>query len=87
MVAVLVGDHVRRGELALGAEAAGQLVVERQVDVDLAVGGAVERPDTGVGLAAAGVDRAGEVVVSAGWYCLPNPAAARSVQYAWTELM
>ena len=43
----------------LGAEPVGQLVVEGQVDVDLVVGRAVERPDAGVGRAAAGVDAPG----------------------------
>ena len=39
----------------LAAELAGQLVVERQVDVDVVVLGAVERADAAVGRAAAGV--------------------------------
>ena len=59
VVAVLVGQHVRLGELALGAELVGELLVEGQVDVDLVVGRAVERADAGVGLAAAGVDAPG----------------------------
>ena len=48
VVPVLVGDHVRLGERAAArAEAGAQVVVERQVDVDLLVGRAVERADGG----------------------------------------
>ena len=56
VVAVFVGQHVRLRELAGRSEPVGEHVVEAEVDVDLVVGGAVERADAGVGLAAAGVD-------------------------------
>ena len=42
MVADLVGDHVGLGEIAGGAEAPFELVVEAQVDIELVVSGAVE---------------------------------------------
>ena len=61
MVSDLVRDHVGLREVAGGTEAALQLVVEREVDVDLVVGGAVERPDRGLcEEAAARVDAARE---------------------------
>ena len=62
VVAVLVGEHVGLHELTRRpAELALQHVLEeRRVEVDALVGRAVERPDLGGGLAAAGVDRARE---------------------------
>ena len=46
VMAVLVREHVGLGErAALGAELRLQLVEEAEVDVDVAVGRAVERPD------------------------------------------
>ena len=53
MMADLVGDHVGLGELARGLEPLRELLVEGQVDVELLVGGAVERSDRGAGRAAA----------------------------------
>ena len=54
---VLVREDVRLGErAALGAELRLQLVEEAEVDVDVAVGRAVERPDGGRRDAAAGRD-------------------------------
>ncbi|MEZ4398722.1 MAG: hypothetical protein R3B06_01790 [Kofleriaceae bacterium] len=60
VVAVLVGQHVGLGEVARGAEPVAQVAVEAHVDVGVGVGRAIERPDVGRGLAAPGVDRAGE---------------------------
>ena len=62
VVAVLVGEHVGLRELpARGAELALEHVLEeRRVEVDVLVDRAVERPDVGGGVAAAGVDAAGE---------------------------
>ena len=58
MVAVLVGEDVRLGErAALGAELRLQLVEEPEVDVDVLVVRAVERPDRGRRATAAGLDR------------------------------
>ena len=48
VVADLVGDHVGLGEVAGRAEAVAQLLVEAEVDVDLLVGRAVERPHRGL---------------------------------------
>ena len=79
MVAVLVGDHVALGERpALGAELVVQLVEEAEVEIDVLVGRAVERPDLGRRGAAAGlrslpVNR----IVSAGRYALAD-AGTRS---------
>ena len=50
VVAELVGDHVRLGEVAGGVEPGGQLAVEVEVDVHLAVGRAVEGPTAEVAL-------------------------------------
>src|SRR5262249_48841652 len=47
VVADLVRDHVGLGEVAGRAEAAGHLVEEREVEVDLAGRRAIERPDRG----------------------------------------
>jgi hypothetical protein len=44
VVADLVGDDVGLGEVSRRAQALAQRVVEAQVDVDLAVGRAVEGP-------------------------------------------
>src|SRR6185436_3658058 len=52
VVANLVCDHVRLCEIARRAKPAAQHVVERQVDVDLAVDRAVERDDRGRGATA-----------------------------------
>src|SRR5690606_2502265 len=52
MVADLVRDHVGLGEVAAGAEALAQHLVEAQVDVHRFVGGAVERPRCGAAHAA-----------------------------------
>ena len=60
MVAYLVGQHVRLREVARGAEAAAQIVHEREVHVDVLVGRAVERADGGTGHAARGGDRVRE---------------------------
>ena len=59
VVAVLVGEDVGLDEVAaLAAELALEHVVEeRGVEVDVLVGRAVERPDVGGRLAAAGADR------------------------------
>ncbi len=43
-MAVFVGDHIGLRELAGRAEAVGQLVEERQVEIDALVAGAIERP-------------------------------------------
>ena len=87
VVAVLVGQHVRLGELARRRRTGWQqLVVERQVDVDQVVLRAVERTDAGVGLAAAGVDRLAEEDGLGGWYCSPKTCGRALVQYAWIEL-
>ena len=57
-MAVLVREHVRlRERPALGAEARLELVEEAEVDVDLLVGGAVERPDLRARVAAARLHR------------------------------
>ena len=57
VVSVLVRHHVGlRERPALGAEARAQLVEEPQVDVDVLVGGAVERPHRRGGGAAAALD-------------------------------
>ncbi len=54
VVAVLVRDHVRLGEVAGRLEALGELAEEAEVEVDLAVERAVERPGAGGAGAAAG---------------------------------
>ena len=53
MVAELVRDDVGLREVTRGAEAVAELLEEAEVEIDLLVAGAVERPDGGVGLAAA----------------------------------
>ena len=56
VVAVLVREDVRLGKrAALRIEAVAELLEEAEVDVDVLVGGTVERPDLGARLAAAGV--------------------------------
>ncbi|MFO0841796.1 MAG: malto-oligosyltrehalose synthase [Gemmataceae bacterium] len=60
VVADLVGDDVGAGELAGRLQLVLHVLVERQVDVDLAVAGAVERPDRRVGRAARRLDGAAE---------------------------
>ena len=70
---------------ARGAELRLQLVEEAEVDVDVPVGRAVERPDLGARGAAAGVDAAAE---EAGLRRLVVcPASAKApVHYAWMLL-
>ena len=61
VVPVLVSENVRLGERpSRGAEARLQLLEEAEVDVHIAVSRAVERPDCGARLAAAGRYSAGE---------------------------
>ena len=60
VVADLVGDHVGLGKLARRAELPLQLVIEREVDVDLLVHGAVEGPRRGARHAAGALHLAGE---------------------------
>src|SRR3569623_1150971 len=54
MVAHLMGDDVGPGRLARGAEAVGELLPEGEVQVDLAVLRAIERPHRRMAEAAAG---------------------------------
>src|SRR4051812_17174687 len=56
----LVGEHVGLREVTRRAEPLLELAVERQVDVGVLVGRAVERADRARRSAAPGVDRAGE---------------------------
>ena len=56
----LVRDNVSLREVAGRAEAILQVAVEREVDVELLVGGAVERPDRGLGITARRLYLAGE---------------------------
>ena len=56
VVADLVRDHVRPREVAARLQLALHVAVEGEVEVDVLVGRAVERPDGGAGRAAAGVD-------------------------------
>src|SRR5215218_6045765 len=61
VVAVFVRDHVRLRERAVrGAELRLEVVEEVEVDVDLLVARAVERPDLRACVAATGLDGAGE---------------------------
>ena len=61
VVTVLVREHVCLGERsAARAEPGAKLVEEAEVDVHVLVGGAVERPDVGARLSAAGARRARE---------------------------
>src|SRR3954471_24604494 len=53
VMAELVSDHVRLGEVARRAEAPRQLVEEAQIEVDLVIGRAVERAGRALGAAAA----------------------------------
>ena len=53
VVAELVGEHVDAGEVAGRAELALELLEEREVDVGVLVGRAVEGPDRRRGVAAA----------------------------------
>ena len=62
VVADLVGEHVGLREVAGGAEAARELAEEVEVDVDLAVGRAVEGPHRRRGATASGLHRAAEQV-------------------------
>ena len=57
MVADLVGDHIRPGEVARRAQPALHVAVEAQVEVHPLVCRAVERADGGGGVATAGGDR------------------------------
>ncbi len=57
MVADFMRDHVGLGEIAGRAEPARQLVEEGGVEVELAVGGAVERPGRRRGATAGGLRR------------------------------
>ncbi len=56
VMADFVGDHVGLGEVAAGAEAGAQILEEAQVDINLPVGGTVERPHRRLGQAAGGLD-------------------------------
>src|ERR1051325_9977026 len=60
VMADLVRDHVRLCEIARRAEAAPQLVVETQIDIDLVVELAIERPDRSRGSAARRANRVAE---------------------------
>ena len=60
VVADLVREHVGLGEVAGCLEARLELPIEREVDVDLLVGGAVERARARTGPAAARLDGVGE---------------------------
>src|SRR5215468_131628 len=60
VVADLVGEHIGLREVAGSAEPLPELAIERQVDVGVLVGRAVERADRARRSAAPGVDRAGE---------------------------
>ena len=88
MVAVLVRDHVGLGERARPRRrtAIVQLVEEAEVDVDVLVGRAVERPDVGRRPAPQPVlvEPVKKTVV-AFVYCLPL-SANEPFQYAWTLL-
>ena len=53
MVADLVGNHVSLGEIAGRTEAPAELVIEGEVDIELVIVRAVERPDRGARRAAA----------------------------------
>ncbi len=53
MVADLVADHIGPGELALGPEPRLQLIPEAEVQIDLMVGRAIERPHRRLARAAA----------------------------------
>jgi hypothetical protein len=55
VVSDLVRDNVRLSELAWRAEPGAQLIEERQIDVDLLIGGTVERPGGGLRGAASAV--------------------------------
>ncbi len=55
VMADLVGDHVGLRELARRMEALGELVEEREVDIDALVGRAIERPHRRLTLAAGGL--------------------------------
>ena len=59
-MANLVGDHVGPGEIATRAELVAQVAEERQVEVDLPVARAVERPDRRARAAARRVDAVAE---------------------------
>ena len=56
----LVRDHVRLGEVAWRAKAAIELIEELEIEVDLAVTRAVERPHRALAHAARGARRAAE---------------------------
>ena len=58
MVADLVGDHVGVGEIAAAAVFRLHVAEERQVEIDLLVERAIERPHRRLGAAAAGLGRA-----------------------------
>src|SRR5450759_3856764 len=60
MVPDLVRDDIGLRELARGAEAPGQLVVEPEVDIDLPVARAVEGTRCALGEAARGLDGVAE---------------------------
>jgi hypothetical protein len=56
VMADFVGDDVGLGEVARRAKTVLQLAEKAQVEIDLLVGGAVERPDRGAGEAAGRAD-------------------------------
>ena len=60
MVADLMGDHIGFGEIAGRAELVLELVVEGEIDIELLIAWAVERPRGGAGEAAGGAGGAGE---------------------------
>ena len=79
VMADLVRDDVRLGEVALRGELGFELPEEREVDVHLVVGGAVERPRGGGGRAAAGVDAVRRTTARCGaGYCSPCSAENRA---------
>ena len=47
MMADLVGDHLRPGEVPRRVQLAAHVLLEAQIEVDALVGWAVERPDGG----------------------------------------
>ena len=60
MVADFMRQHIGLGEIARRPELLPQLVVEAQIDINLLVVRAIERPGARVGHAAGRIDLAGE---------------------------
>ncbi len=92
VVADLVGQHVRLREVPGRAESAPQLVIEREVDVDLAVLRAVEGAGRGLGDPAAGARASGEehqvgaLVVAPHLLKLPRPGVLHVVEHERDEV-